>query len=132
MTFKNNKESPKQLSFFLKKLAKKHKLSQKIYSDIDLALGELLGNIIKYNPKKTFFVHLDYSIKADKITFTLTDEGVAFNPLNYKAEALNKSLNKKTIGGWGIRIAKKSMDTISYKRIEDKNQLTLVKIVGRV
>ena len=130
---KNNLESTDRLSLILKELGEKYHVPGPIISEIDLALGELVLNIINYSyrKKKNSFISLDYDIKDDRITFLLTDTGVAFNPLEYKPDGKDAGLQDRPIGGLGIMIARKSMDSISYERKDGKNRLKLIKFIGR-
>ena len=130
---KNKLESADQLSFILKELGEKHHVPRHIISEIDLALGELVLNIIKYayKKKKDSFISLDYNITDDSITFLLTDTGVAFNPLEHKPENIDANLKDRPIGDLGIMIAKKSLDSISYERKNGRNQLKLIKFISK-
>ena len=130
---KNKLESTDQLSFILKELGEKHHVPGYIISEIDLALGELVLNIIKYayKKKKNSFISLDYDITDNSITFLLTDTGVAFNPLEHKPENIDANLQDRPIGNLGIMIAKKSLDSISYERKNGRNQLKLIKFIGK-
>ena len=130
---KNKLESADQLSLILKELGEKYHVPGPIISEIDLALGELVLNIINYayKKKKNSFISLDYDIKDDRLTFLLTDTGMAFNPLEYKPENIDAGLQDRPIGSLGIIIARKSMDSISYERKNGKNQLKLIKFIGR-
>lgn len=133
VVLKNKFESAEQLSLILKELGAKYNVPKNIISEIDLALGELILNIINYAYKKkqNSLISLDYNIEGDKITFLLTDNGVAFNPLDYEPKNLDAGLEDKPVGGLGIMIAKKSLDSISYERKDNKNQLKLVKLIGK-
>ena len=133
MVLKNQLESADQLSLFLKELGIKHNVPKNVISEIDLALGELILNIIKYayKEKQNSSIHLECNIKDNKITFILIDDGAAFNPLEYKVQDEDIPLENKTIGGLGIMIVKKFMDFITYERKDNKNQLTLIKLVKK-
>ena len=130
---KNELELANHLSLFLKKLGDKYNVPKNIISEIDLALGELVLNIIKYayKNKQNSFIILDCDIENNKIIFILTDTAEAFNPLKYEYKNVDANLTDKPIGGLGIMIAKKSMDSISYERKDNKNQLKLVKFIEK-
>lgn len=129
----NKFESADQLSLFLKELGTKYNVPKNIISEIDLALGELIINIIKYayREKQNSFISLDCQMEDDKIVLLLKDKGKAFNPLKYKSENQDSSLEDRLVGGLGIMIAKNSMDSISYERKEDENLLKLIKFIGK-
>jgi len=118
-----------KLQTFLKNLGKQYGISKFTISEIDLALGELLLNIINYGSTQDQTVTIDMNCKIDKnkIIFTIIDNGLAFNPLEYKTHALNPDIKARPIGGLGILVAKKSMDSISYERKDNQNILKLVK-----
>ena len=128
---KNNIEAIDRLNLFLKEFFAKYNIPKNTLSEIDLALGELILNVIKYGykEKQNSSISLNCEVKESKITLVLTDEGKAFNPLEYKIKNQPAQLEDKTIGGLGIMIAKKSMDDISYQRKGNKNKLTLIKLI---
>ncbi len=126
-----------QLSFFLEEMGRERQIPKKIISEMDLALGELVTNIIKYSrPGKnlrrgTKSIQVDCNIKGDKIHCLLTSAGPAFNPLGYQPKNLNAGIADRPLGGLGIRIAKKCVDSLSYERKEGMNQLHLIKIINK-
>jgi len=133
ITLQNKFESADQLSFFLKELGTKHNVPQNIISEIDLALGESIINIIKYahKEKQNSFISLDCQVEDDKIVLLLKDKGKTFNPLKYKSANQDSSLEDRLVGGLGIMIAKNSVDSISYERKEGENLLKLMKFIGK-
>ncbi|MGN0171738.1 MAG: SpoIIE family protein phosphatase [Acutalibacteraceae bacterium] len=53
---------------------------------------------------------------ADRIaTFRISDSGIPFNPLEVPDPDITLSAQERQIGGLGIFIAKKTMDTLSYR-----------------
>ena len=61
------------------------------------------------------------------VTFRLSDRGVPFDPLGKPDPDVTLSAEEREIGGLGIYIAKKTMDTISYVYEKGENILTMVK-----
>ncbi len=118
-----------RLNFFLQEIGKKYNISKLIISEIDLALGELLTNIINYGyiHKEDASIQIDFKIEKNKISFTLIDSGIAFNPLEHQFKDPTKNIKEAPIGGLGIMVAKKSMDSLSYERKDNRNILKLVK-----
>ena len=60
-------------------------------------------------------------------TFVVSDTGVPFNPLEKPDPDITKPAEEREIGGLGIYIVKKTMDTVSYARVRDENRLTMTK-----
>ena len=61
------------------------------------------------------------------MTLIVSDEGIPFNPLERKEPDITLSAAERDIGGLGIFITKKTMDTVSYKNENGKNILTMTK-----
>ena len=61
------------------------------------------------------------------MTLAVSDEGVPFNPLEKEEPDITLSAADRDIGGLGIFITKKTMDTVSYKNENGKNILTMTK-----
>ena len=74
-------------------------------------------------------VTLSISMDEDSrtVTFRLTDRGVPFNPLLKPDPDITLAADEREIGGLGIFITKKTMDTISYAYENGENILTMVK-----
>ena len=61
------------------------------------------------------------------MTLVIKDEGIPFNPLERDEPDISLSAAEREIGGLGIFITKKTMDTISYSFEDGKNILTMTK-----
>ena len=61
------------------------------------------------------------------MTLVITDNGVPFNPLERDEPDISLSAAEREIGGLGIFITKKTMDTVSYAYENGKNILTMTK-----
>ena len=55
------------------------------------------------------------------------DNGTAYNPLQQADPDVTLSAEERKIGGLGIFIVKKTMDSVTYCRNGDKNELTITK-----
>ena len=72
---------------------------------------------------------LDKTIQEEdrSVTFRLSDEGIPFDPLKKPDPDITLSLEERQIGGLGIFIVKKTMDSVSYAYENGKNILTMIK-----
>ena len=61
------------------------------------------------------------------MTLVVSDEGVEFNPLDRAEPDITLSAAEREIGGLGIFITKKTMDTVSYSYDNGRNILTMTK-----
>ena len=57
----------------------------------------------------------------------IQDGGLPFNPLERDEPDITLSASEREIGGLGIFITKKTMDTIAYRFENGKNILTMTK-----
>ena len=64
---------------------------------------------------------------SDRISITITDWGVPFNPLEHLDPDPVENFNNRKRGGLGIMIVKKICDDVTYTREGDHNILKLVK-----
>ena len=72
-------------------------------------------------------IGLDYESRT--LTFRLTDRGVPFDPLQRPDPDVTLSVEDREIGGLGIFIAKKTMDSVTYAFEQGENSLTMTKNV---
>ena len=103
---------------------------------IDLAVEEIFVNIshYAYSPDKGT-VQIDCSVEktADapaKLTVSFTDKGKAFNPLAKPDPDITLSVEEREIGGLGIFLTKKYMDSVLYERKDNQNILTFTKTIA--
>ena len=66
-------------------------------------------------------------LTGDRLTVTITDDGVPFNPLNAKPPDIDAPLEERQIGGLGIHLARSLIDDATYQRRIGKNAITLMK-----
>ena len=93
---------------------------------VDVALEELFVNVCRYayagtgEPGKVRVSYV-YNANPSTITVSITDWGVAFDPLAYGESETPSSVGEIGIGGLGIFMAKRSTDDLSYVRDGDAN-----------
>lgn len=113
---------------FLEEELDKAEASPKLVVTLSVALEELFVNVAHYaypDSKGTAKIEIDTS--GDSVVIRLTDSGIPFDPLAKPDPDITESAEKRKIGGLGIYMVKKSMDSISYQRQDGKNILTISK-----
>ena len=99
---------------------------------IDVAVDELFSNIARYAyAPKTGDATVRFSYdEADKaVSLTFIDSGVPFNPLERSAPDTHVPLERRSIGGLGIHLVRKTMDGMEYEHKGGKNILTIRKLI---
>jgi anti-sigma regulatory factor (Ser/Thr protein kinase) len=66
-------------------------------------------------------------LSGDRLTVSITDDGIPFNPFGVETPDTKLSLEERKIGGLGVHLVRKVMDKAIYQRRVDKNVVTLVK-----
>ena len=70
---------------------------------------------------------IDFDETDRVITFRMTDKGVPFDPLQKPDPDITLSAEEREIGGLGIFITKKTMNSVSYAYENGENILTMIK-----
>lgn len=97
---------------------------------IRLACEEIVMNVTSYAYPEGIDGYLDVEIeKTDRIIIRFKDGGVPFNPLELKKPDTNLSWKQRHIGGLGIFLVTRKMDDVSYAYEDNKNVLTIEKVV---
>ncbi len=97
---------------------------------IDVAIDELFANIANYayNPATGYAtVRVDVVKNPLAVEITFIDNGKAYDPLSREDPDTTLSAEERPIGGLGIMIVKKTMDTVHYEYKNGKNILTIKK-----
>ena len=101
-----------------------------LLNQIDLAVEEIFVNIAHYSGAAEAEICADYHISGDgsgtlKVSFK--DKGKPFNPLEREDPDLTLSAEERRIGGLGIFLTKKFMDSVEYEFTDGMNVLMISK-----
>lgn len=101
--------------------------NMKVQTQIDIAIEEIFVNISSYayNPE-VGAVTIRVAV-GNEITIEFEDKGKPYNPIEKIDPDVTKSIEERDVGGLGIFMVKKIMDSIEYKNVENKNILTIRK-----
>jgi sigma-B regulation protein RsbU (phosphoserine phosphatase) len=118
-----------QLTAFVQEVCEQLGFNENLTKKMNLAIEEAVTNVIFYAYPRG--IKGDISIEAVsndvRLKFTIIDSGSPFDP-TMKGEAdITSSLEDRPIGGLGIHLMRKIMDSINYERIDGHNVLTLRK-----
>ena len=104
-------------------------LPQALNMTINLALEEAVTNVMlyAYPHDKSGKVLIEAEKTDTEIIFVISDSGTAFDPTAQPPADITLSAEERAIGGLGIHLVRQIMDSITYRREDGKNILTLVK-----
>ena len=104
----------------------------KIQMAVCVAIEEVFVNIAHYaygNGAGDMNLGIGFDEEARAITFRMTDKGVPFDPLKKPDPDITRSAEEREIGGLGIFITKKTMDSVTYAYENGENILTMMKTI---
>lgn len=131
MTIKNDLAEIEVVSQRIDDFVARHQLPAKLAFDLNLAVDELLTNVISYGYEDG----LEHTIRvrgvfADRVmTIEIEDDGRPFNPLEMPEPDLTAALMDRKVGGLGVHLVRQLMDQVEYQWQEGKNLLMIKKVV---
>lgn len=122
-----------QVYNFLNQNMRNTGINYKLTSKILLASEEVFVNIASYAyPDSLGNVNIkyDYNPNDFKVEIQFIDEGTPFDPTSFLNFNTSKDISERRIGGLGIFMVKKTMDTMEYFYESGKNNLIISKIIN--
>lgn len=132
LTLNNQLSELNTLAATVEAFAEQAELDMKTQFNLNLALDELVTNIINYayDDESLHQIAITLSYASSLLNVIITDDGKPFDPTQQENPALNNDLEQREIGGLGIHFVRNMMDKLTYQRINEHNQLTLEKDVS--
>ncbi|MCD8267347.1 MAG: ATP-binding protein [Parabacteroides sp.] len=126
---KNELEQLTRLYEFLNQQTTAYGWEEQLLMQIKLAVEEVVTNVIlyAYPGKKDQDIRIDMSLENGLLTIVITDNGIAFNPLEREEPDISLPMEERPIGGLGIYLVKQLMTNVTYTRSSEKNTLTMTK-----
>ena len=131
LTLKNDVKEVETLGSFVKQVCEHLNIDKSLTSKLRLAVEEVVVNAMEYAYPKgmTGDINIRATSNGQRLTFTITDSGIPFNPTDVPVADTTLSVEERPIGGLGILLVRQLMDSINYERIDGKNVLTLNKTI---
>jgi len=101
-------------------------VSEDEFQKLDLVLEEILINVARYAySPQTGAVEVAYAPAGPcKLRVEIADSGRVFNPLEADPPDLSRGLADRPIGGLGVFLVRSMVDSIDYRREEERNILS--------
>ena len=129
-TFLAKIESLPDVLGFVEETLEGFECTMKSQTAICVAIEEVFVNVANYAYPETvgkMTLHIGFDEEKRTVTFNMADKGIPFDPLKKTDPDITLSAEEREIGGLGIFIAKKTMDSISYSHENGENILTMTK-----
>ena len=107
--------------------------NEELQFKLRLSIEEAVENVVRYAYDGGIGwleadIHFDQN--ALLLTIELRDAGTPFNPLEKEDPDVNQGAEEREVGGLGIFLCKKMMDSIEYRYEDGNNVLTMTKKVN--
>jgi serine/threonine-protein kinase RsbW len=117
------------LSAAIERIGREHALAQKPLVQLQVALDEVVSNVIKYAWPEggSHEIRIQITVDTGKVTIDIADDGRSFDPRNTAPPAPSPPGQRRRPGGVGLHMVKQLMDGFEYARIDGWNHSTLTK-----
>ena len=132
ITFTNDIGEISNLNKFVEECCIEKELPHDIIMNLKLAIEESVVNIINYGFDQYEIGEISIAIKfqPEEVLVEIKDNGKEFDPTKSSEADTESSLDQRQIGGLGLFLIKNLTDSISYRRVEKFNILTLTKNIN--
>ena len=129
-TFPAKVEALSDVLGFVDQTLEGYECPMKVQTAICVAIEEVFVNVAHYaygGGEGDMTLSIGFEEESRTITFQMADKGVPFDPLKKPDPDITLSAEDREIGGLGIFITKKTMDTVTYAYENGENILTMMK-----
>jgi len=128
-TIHNRREELTRVRDAVDRLAAECHLAPEVVGDMQVALDEVLTNIVDYgySDDAEHEIRIRLQVFDNMLEARIEDDGIPFNPLEVAAPDTRAPLRERRIGGVGLHFVKNLMSEVSYDRLGGRNHLVLKK-----
>ena len=129
-TFPAKIESLSDVLGFVEETLESFECPMKVQTAVCVAIEEVFVNVAHYayaGGEGDMTLGIGFDAERRELTFRMTDKGTPFDPLKKPDPDITLSAEDREIGGLGIFITKKTMDTVAYAYENGENVLTMMK-----
>ncbi|MDZ7364120.1 MAG: ATP-binding protein [candidate division KSB1 bacterium] len=132
LVIKNDLAELARVSAIVEDLGQKHGVSPEALYAVNLALEEILVNVISYGyaDQDEHQIIVRFHLEAGDFVVEIEDDARPFNPLEAPTPDVEAPLAEKPIGGLGIHLTRTMMDGMAYRRERGKNILAMRKKIA--
>jgi serine/threonine-protein kinase RsbW len=108
-------------------IADQQGLSEDVVFGMNVALDEMLSNIIKYGYTDDAIheIRVRLSVAGQMLVAEIEDDGQPFDPCAAGPVDVDAPLEERKVGGLGIHIVRTLMAEVGYARVEGRNRLVM-------
>jgi anti-sigma regulatory factor (Ser/Thr protein kinase) len=123
----NQRREIERLADLLSRFGADHRLSDDDIFAMNLALDELVMNIINhaYEDDRAHEIRVRLEIDGRVCRISVEDDGRPFNPLDVPPPNLDLPIEERPIGGLGLHLVRAMVSTFEYRREGSVNRVIL-------
>ncbi len=118
-------ESLMAITEFVEQALESVEAPMKVITQIDVVIDEVFSNIAQYSQATTVIVECE--VQSHFISLCFLDDGLPYDPTQKEDPDVTLNAEERQIGGLGIFLIRKLMDTLSYDYFDGFNRFTLTK-----
>ena len=128
----NNIDELSRIADFIEQLGGEWSFQPSLTFQLNLVLEEAFANIVSYgyDDVEVHRVEILFSYSNPELSITICDDGHEYDPTQRAELDITLPAEERPVGGLGIYLIRKFMDSVEYRRIDNKNYLILSKKTG--
>ena len=122
------------LQQWIQSIAAELDMQERIKKQLMISCDEIFTNIASYaypDGNGSVAVAIEFVPETQCLRIIFSDSGIAFDPLEISEPDTKVALSERKIGGLGMFMVKKMIDSVEYCRQSGKNILTLTKCLEK-
>jgi anti-sigma regulatory factor (Ser/Thr protein kinase) len=133
ITIRNDPDEIARAAALADRFAGDNRLPAEAVADLQVALDEVLTNIIKYGytDGRGHDIHVALRAEGDMLVVEIEDDGIPFDPLALPSPDTHAPLGERRVGGIGIHFVRELMSEVRYERVAGRNRLSFKRRIGR-
>ena len=123
LSIKNEVSEFKALNVSLAQFLAAHEVPSRAAYTVDLAVEELVMNVIRYAfiDDDTHSIDIEIEIDGDQVVLRIADEGRPFDPR--ENPELDLDADDRQVGGLGLYLVVDMVDMLKYQRVDEQNRV---------
>ena len=113
---------------FVDGFAASNAIDESVANVMNFVIEEIFTNMVKYNPTSRSEILIDLKKDGKTLTISVTDfDSDPFDLTKAGEVDIHQSLRDRNVGGLGIHLVKRMVDTVDYEYKDRQSTVTLTK-----
>ena len=125
LTLSPSTEALDEVTAFVEGLLTDKGAPMKVVMQVNVAIDEIFSNIVRYSGATK--VTVSCCTESKRIVLCFADDGAPYDPTAQPEPDITLSAEEREIGGLGVHLVKKTMDSVRYEYRDGQNLLTIEK-----